>query len=106
MLQVLSLKDLLETIAPTLEERLQAAKQTAGEVNLQVREQTVGVVWNGKEVTVVKRKKAGVVLGQDEVMKMVLGLVSVEQILQTQTEGAAFLKAAFPVQGTATGVWG
>lgn len=106
MLQVLSLKDLLETIVLTLEERLQAAKQTACEVVLQVREETVGVIWDGKKVNISKRKKAGVVLGQDEIMKMVLGLTPVEQILQEQTESAAFLKAAFPMQGTATGVWG
>lgn len=106
MLQVLSLKNLLDTIIITLEERLQTAKQTAGEVILQVREETVGIVWNEKEIKIVKRKKAGVVLEQDEVMKMVLGLVPVEHILQEQTEDAAFLKAAFPMQGTATGVWG
>jgi len=45
-------------------------------------------------------------LGQDGVMKMVLGLVPVEQIVEGEREHVAMLGAAFPVQGTATWVWG
>ncbi len=39
-------------------------------------------------------------------MKMVLGLVPVEQVVVGEKENVAMLRAAFPVQGTATGIWG
>ncbi len=106
MLQVLSLRGLLEAIATELTERLRTAKQAPGEVGLRVRGETVGLAWDGERVTVGEGKGDGVALGQDEVMKMVLGLVPVEQVVEGARADVDLLRAAFPVQGTATGVWG
>lgn len=106
MLQVLSLRGLLEAIAPELTARLRTAKQATGEVGLRVREETVGLAWDGERLTVGERKGDWMALGQNGVMKMVLGLVPVEQVIEGEREDVAMLRAAFPVQGTATGVWG
>ena len=106
MLQVLSLRGLLEAIAPELTERLRTAKQATGEVGLRVRGETVGLAWDGERLTVGEGKGDWVEVGQDGVMKMVLGLVPVEQVVVGEREDVAMLRAAFPVQGTATGVWG
>ncbi len=106
MLQVLSLKGLLEAIAAELTERLRTAKQATGEVGLRVRGETVGLAWDGERVTVGEGKGDWVELGQDGVMKIVLGLVPVEQVVEGERGDVAMLRAAFPVQGTATGVWG
>lgn len=106
MLQVLSLKRLLEAIAPELTERLRAAEQAAGEVSLHVEKETAGWMWNGEQIIVTNGKGDGILLGQDEMMKMVLGLVPVEQVLKDVSGNVAMLRAAFPTQGTATGIWG
>ena len=106
MLQVLSLRGLLEAIAPELTERLRMAKQATGEVSLRVRGETVGLAWDGERLTVGEGKGDWVEIGQDGMMKMVLGLVPVEQVVVGEREDVAMLRAAFPVQGTATGVWG
>ncbi|MYC14814.1 MAG: hypothetical protein F4Y39_13880 [Gemmatimonadetes bacterium] len=106
MLQVLSLRGLLEAIALELTERLQMAKQGTGEVSLRVRGETVGLAWDGERLTVEEGKGDWVELGQDGMMKMVLGLVPVELVVVGEREDVAMLRAAFPVQGTATGVWG
>jgi len=106
MLQVLNLRRLLEALAAELTERLQTSTLAAGEVNLRVREETVGLVWDGKSVSVGASKEGWVELGQDGMMKMVLGLVPVEQVVKGEGKDMAMLRAAFPIQGTATGVWG
>ena len=64
------------------------------------------LVWDGESVTVKEGNGDGIELGQGEVMKMVLGLVPVEQLLKGVSGNVAMLRAAFPMQGTATGVWG
>ena len=106
MLQVLSLRGLLEAIVPELTVRLCTAEQTPGEVGLRVRGETVGLVWDGERVTVDERRGSGVDLGQDDLMKMILGLVSVDQVVKGEKRDVATLRAAFPVQATATGGWG
>ena len=106
MLQVLNLRRLLEALAAELTERLQTSTLAPGEVNLRVREETVGLVWDGKSVSVGASKEGWVELGQDGMMKMVLGLVPVEQVVKGEGKDMAMLRAAFPIQGTATGVWG
>ncbi|MDA0711431.1 MAG: GNAT family N-acetyltransferase [bacterium] len=106
MFQVLSLRGLFEAIANELAERLQTAEQVPGKIVLRVREETIGLDWDGDRVTVGEGNGDGVMLGQDGVMKMVLGLVPVEQVVEGTRADVALLRAAFPVQGTATGVWG
>lgn len=106
MLQVLSLRGLLEAIAPELTKRLRTAEQATGEVGFRVRGETVGLAWDGERVTVGEGRGDLVALGQDGMMKMVLGLVPVEQVVERERGDVAMLRAAFPVQGTATGVWG
>jgi uncharacterized cupin superfamily protein len=102
MLQVLSLRGLLKAIAPKLTERLRTAEQATGEVGLRVQRETIGLAWDGERVTVEEAKGDWVELGQDRVMKLVLGLVPVEQIVGGDMEDVAMLRAAFPVQRTAT----
>jgi predicted N-acetyltransferase YhbS len=106
MLQVLSLKELLNAISAELTQRLKTAEQTPGEVNICVRDETVKVVWDGKQITVKDDKKEGIELGQDGMMKMVLGLMQVEQIVKGKKKEVALLRELFPVQATATGIWG
>lgn len=76
------------------------------EAILRVRGETVGLAWDGERLTVGEGKGDWMALGQDGVMKMVLGLVPVEQVVVGERVDVAMLRAAFPVQGTATGVWG
>jgi predicted N-acetyltransferase YhbS len=106
MLQVLSLRGLFEAIAAELTERLRTAEQATGEVGLRVRGETVGLAWDGEWVTVGEGKGEWVELGQDGMMKMVLGLVPVGQVVEGERGDVAMLRSAFPAQGTATGVWG
>jgi predicted N-acetyltransferase YhbS len=106
MLQILSLKGLLEAISPELAERFRAAEQSPGEVGLRVNEEAVGLSWDGDRITVGEAEGSCVNLGQDGMMKMVLGLVPVEQLVNGKREETTMLREAFPVQRTATGVWG
>ena len=106
MLQVLSLRGLLEAIRGELEERLQTARCAPGAVDLCVREESVCLDWDGADLVLVAGDGNGVQVGQDGLMKIVLGLAPVEQAVRADSPEIAMLRAAFPVQGTATGIWG
>lgn len=106
MLQILSLRKLLEDLAPELTGRARTAGLPKGAVALHVREETVGLTWNGESVTIGEASNYPVELGQDVLMKLVLGLLPAEQVVRGSTEVVGTLNALFPVQPTATGVWG
>ena len=106
MMQVLNLRGLLEAIECELAARLQAAQHAPGAVDLCVRSESVRLAWDGAELALLEGDRGGVHIGQDGLMKMVLGLVPVEQVVQADGSEAALLRAVFPVQGTATGIWG
>ena len=106
MLQILSLSGLLDAIVPELTDRLRTAEQAPGEAGLRIKEETVGLAWDGDKVAIRESAAHHLDIGQDRMMKMVLGLAPVEQIVEGDREAIAMLRAAFPVQGTATGVWG
>ena len=106
MLQILSLRKLLEDLAPELTGRARTAGLPKGAVALHVREETVGLTWNGESVTIGEASNCPVELGQDVLMKLVLGLLPAEQVVRGSTEVVDTLNALFPAQPTATGVWG
>lgn len=106
MVQVLSLRGLLEAIAPELTDRLSAAEMGTREIGIRVKEEAVRVAWDGERVTVSEEETDSVAVGQDGLMKMVLGLLPVEHVVEKGREEMEMLRLMFPVQGTATGVWG
>ena len=106
MMQVLNLRGLLEAIECELAARLQAAQHAPGAVDLCVRSESVRLAWDGAELALLEGDRGGVHIGQDGLMKMVLGLAPVEQVVQADGAEAALLRVVFPVQGTATGIWG
>ena len=106
MLQILSLGALFEAIAPELQDRLQATNQPSGRVDLRVNTSSIRLIWNGTELMIDAGEQDAIPLGQDDLMKLVLGLVPIEHLLHANTENIGLLRSLFPVQGTATGVWG
>lgn len=106
MLQILSLGALFEAIAPELQDRLQATNQPSGRVDLRVNTSSIRLTWNGTELMIDAGEQDAIPLGQDDLMKLVLGLVPIEHLLHANTENIGLLRSLFPVQGTATGVWG
>ncbi len=106
MLQILSLRRLLEEIAPELAARAKTAGLPGTDVTLRVQDETVGIVWNGKSVVVGDASMDPVELGQDGLMKLILGLLPAEQVVSRDRTDASILRTLFPVQPTATGVWG
>ncbi len=106
MLQVLSVRGLFAALVGELTQRLQSAEHPSSAVDICVRDESVRLAWNGTELMLTEGDANGVQVGQDGLMKMVLGLVPVEQVLRAEGEAVAMLRAMFPVQGTATGLWG
>lgn len=106
MVQVLCLSRLMEAIAPEVTERLKATAQGPRTIGIRVRNDAVELVWDGDQITIRESGENPLEISQDTMMKMVLGLAPVEQIMEGDREAVAMLRAAFPVQGTATGVWG
>ena len=69
-----------------------------------MRSGSVRLAWDEAELALLE-EMGGVHIGQDGLMKMVLGLVPVEQVVQADGAEAALLRQFFS-QGTATGIWG
>lgn len=106
MLQVLNLRLLMEAVRVTLEARLRGTDVEEGDVSIDVHDQVVSVSWRGGKLRVSDVVSDTIALSQEGFFRLLLGLTAVEQVIADPSAGRGLLAAMFPVQGTATGIWG
>lgn len=106
MLQVLNPRLLMEAVRPTIQTRLEDACRDPGQLAIRVHGETVGVEWGGGTAVIADPKGETIDLSQEGFCRLLLGLTSVDQVVRELSRERDLLGAMFPVQGTATGVWG
>lgn len=113
MLSVLDLQALLRGIAPELERRLRASLLAGweGEVDVRVGVQAARIVGKAGQLSIAEGdSERAHSLETAGFLHLLFGLRPAEEVLRgardPATETRALLSALFPVQPTATGVWG